>query len=398
MPNGLTVTEVLDFHNDTSYTEQIKKLQREVSEAFGIPAEMLQEKPPEVPALVKLIRIPKKKRGEFRLIAVPNKNLKYSLRNVLNNQINKKVDKYCDPMIVTGCRQGYNPVVNASFHIGYRFSFSMDLKDFFDTVTPIHVGDYLNENQISKVFIDGHIYQGLPTSAAVANLAAAKMDKEIKDLLGQYKNDIVFTRYCDDMAFSFNFHWDYEFLKANIPPIIAKHKFQLNERKSRLQDSLYGNRSITGVHVNYHKIVVSRALKRRLRAVKFQNLTPLHEGLSRWAEMKLALPPAHKQLDNLIKTAQYLRQRAKFQSNSGNFQKSEFTISKYNAYLDRLNLILAKDGMCKSEIRQFIKDAIINNNIPKDTLIQVSKLNTPLVIKYITPRQQYLDSLQNLTK
>lgn len=95
----------------------------------------------------------------------------------------------------------------------------LDLKDFFDDVGPGDFYRYLprtSETQglianhvlfMAQAFPDGAARQGLPTSPAIANIAASGMDRDIKALArqhGRFEHSFVYTRYADDLTFSFN--------------------------------------------------------------------------------------------------------------------------------------------------------------------------------------------------
>jgi hypothetical protein len=259
-----------------------------------------------------LVKIPKK--SGFRLIYVPEAALKEKLRfklPFLENLINK----YCDKNIVYGFCKNKNIVDNAKNHIEYRFTLNFDLKDFFDSVSIEHLY-FLTEEEKEEVkdcFIDGCAYQGLPTSPAIANLAASLMDGEIRRALDEKPYKVVYTRYADDMTFSFHHHFQLDYIQKIVEEIVANHKFVLNCKKTRLQDALYGKREITGVYADYCKVSCPRRIKRKMRAALHNKNKAQYKGLKEFSLLKPAQKnPLDVQLEILKKFIEYRRGRRIF--------------------------------------------------------------------------------------
>ena len=240
------------------------------------------------PEFYKLVKIPKKRKGEFREICIPNASLKYRLR-VRNFELNKESLKFGSE--VQGFCPGKSPCSNAVAHIGYNFTLSFDLKDFFDTVKPSMV-----DPKWSDCFINGRAYQGLPTSPAIANLAFLSTDKLILNYIQDYiktvcfcgENErIVYTRYADDLTFSFNHYETYLQLRKNIPLIVESNGFFINSRKTHLQTAKFGRRMITGVAVDKERIYIPREIKRKMRAARYYQQFRRYYGLSEWAKLKM---------------------------------------------------------------------------------------------------------------
>lgn len=232
---------------------------------------------------MQLVQIPKRKKGEFRTIAVPSPELKTILRFELD-ELNDKATKLCAPN-VHGFMRGRSPVTNAKQHVGYAYTLSFDLSDFFDTVKASHLKGKMSDELIEKVMPDGRAWQGLPTSPAVANLAAIPIDeavlKKIKD-----RPNLVYTRYADDLTFSFNDFGNVAFLKEHVPQIISRCGFKTNKNKTRIQDARFGRRTVTGISVGTQDMAVSRSVKRNLRAAKHQKQDFSARGLEEWSKLK----------------------------------------------------------------------------------------------------------------
>lgn len=231
------------------------------------------------------IKIPKKKKGEFRRIAMPSNEEKKIFREFLP-KLNEKCKKMCSDN-AHGFIQNKSPQTNAIAHINKKFTLSFDLSDFFDTIKPHHLEKKLSKEEIAILMPDSCAYQGLPTSPQVSNLAAIELDRAINKCLNE--KDIIYTRYADDLTFSFDNYDNVSFLKEHIPNIVGRCGFKLNKSKTRLQDSKFGNRVITGVSVN-NNISASRNIRRKLRASIHQNNSKSKKGLEEWVKMKLPKP------------------------------------------------------------------------------------------------------------
>jgi len=234
---------------------------------------------------MRFIKIPKKTRGEFRQICIPNAEEKNTFRSYLT-MLNKKATQLCDSESVHGFMAQRSPVTNAKKHIGYRFTLKFDLSDFFDTVKPKQLEGILTKEELEVLMPSGRAYQGLPTSPIIANLAAKSVDTAVNKIIKKQKLECVYTRYADDLCFSFNAYDVVAVLKQKIPQIIGRCGFSLNKKKTWLQDSKFGNRHITGVMVNEDGISASRKTRRRLRAAEHQKNINQAQGLAEWCKMK----------------------------------------------------------------------------------------------------------------
>lgn len=222
---------------------------------------------------MKIIKI-KKKNGKLRTIYVPNRGEKKVFRKLVPD-LNQRVKQELSDA-VHGFIPGKSPVTNALAHVNKQFTTCFDLKDFFDTVKPEMV-----DGIPAKCFVDGAARQGLPTSPAVANLAAAKLDKAIIDFLKG--SGVVYTRYADDLSFSYNDAKLTNKLHQAIPQIVRDYGFVINPSKTRSQWAKQGRRIITGVAVD-STIHPTRKQLRRLRAALHQNQTAKANGLSCWID------------------------------------------------------------------------------------------------------------------
>lgn len=246
-----------------------------------------------------IVRIPKRK-NEWRTLYCPDA----SERIALNAHL-QKIRLVSEGVNIAGggLQHGFqparSPTTNALQHINKEFSLCMDLEDFFDSVTPEMVPETI---RFPECFPDGAARQGLPTSPALANIAAARMDAELKSrftvdprekierlitLDDGYSNaPVTYTRYADDLTFSCNSFERILWLKSIVPGIVSKHGFKVKASKTKIQWAGAGRRMITGVAVD-SKIHPSRSTKRRLRAAMHQRHTAEARGLNEWMQVRI---------------------------------------------------------------------------------------------------------------
>ncbi len=102
-----------------------------------------------------------------------------------------------------------------------------------------------------------HLPQGAPTSPYLANLVAFGLDVRMAGLAA--KHDAIYTRYADDMVFSFDAH--VRDVTSAVRAIVEDEGFALNERKTRWMRS-HRRQTVTGLVVNAAPAVTRRERKR----------------------------------------------------------------------------------------------------------------------------------------
>ena len=236
-----------------------------------------------------IIRIPKGN-GKFRTIYVPRADVKGKLRAVIPTLEELALDK-CPPDVVHGFWPARSCVTNAAMHVGYEFTVCFDFRDFFDHCTLAMIQDAQVQG-VQQLFPDGAARQGLPTSPAVANICASRLDWALYDFC--QATGIVYTRYADDLTFSCNEWQQIRILLHLVPELAKQHGFEINERKTRTQCAKAGRRVITGVAVDDKAVYPTRKTRRKLRAaVHKMTLKPDNPhwkhcmfGLGEWAKCK----------------------------------------------------------------------------------------------------------------
>ncbi|HTB53392.1 MAG TPA: reverse transcriptase family protein [Ferruginibacter sp.] len=210
---------------------------------------------------------------------IPKKNSRlgyrivYSIKSYLFSNILKTLNTYLNSIYspednVHGFVRNRNIKTNAMQHLSKKKLLSVDIENFFETITFDMINRSLIElgfnpeitTIISKIVtLNGFLVQGYHTSPTIANIVAAKFDKELLTICTE---DIVYTRYADDLYFSSN--KEVPSLEV-IEEIICKNEFKLNTSKTKYMP-IGSKQYVTGLSVfdkNYPRI--PKRIKKKLR-------------------------------------------------------------------------------------------------------------------------------------
>ncbi len=236
-----------------------------------------------------------KRFGQVRLIEAPKRRLKEIQRRIL-----KEILEQIPPHDAAhGFRAGRSIKTFATPHVGKTVVLKIDLQDFFPSIsaawiqavfravgypedvadllaglcvnaTPEDVwqGEQFNSGRLVQEarwrYSRPHLPQGAPTSPALANLCAYRMDCRLSGLACSV--GAVYTRYADDLAFS----GDGPFLRAarrfqdHVCATVMEEGFTVHHRKTRIMQQGVRQR-LTGVVVN-ERLNVPREDFDRLKA------------------------------------------------------------------------------------------------------------------------------------
>jgi hypothetical protein len=196
------------------------------------------------------MRLPRR-RGKARLLEIPKPTLKAVQRRILNEILNAIPPHPASH----GFRKGHSIVDYATPHVGQRIVLRFDLRDFFASVTaarvraifrgagyPANVARILAALCTTRTPDDvpaddawrcRHLPQGAPSSPALANLAAYRLDVRLHALAR--KLDAEYTRYADDLAFSGERRLERAAKRVQVlvAVIAAEEGFALHFQKSR---------------------------------------------------------------------------------------------------------------------------------------------------------------------
>ncbi len=207
--------------------------------------------------------------GQIRILEAPKRELKELQRWILR-EILEKIPAH---PAAHGFVKGRSIRTFVEPHVGKRAVLKMDLRDFFPSISrarvqalfrtmgyPETVADLLGgictnavRGDVPELYRRPHLPQGAPTSPAIANLCAQRLDRRLAGLAKAVGAE--YTRYADDLAFSGEA--DFEKLSPYIAAIAAEEGFEVHHRKTRVMRQGVRQR-LAGLAVN-EKINVIRA-------------------------------------------------------------------------------------------------------------------------------------------
>ena len=97
----------------------------------------------------------------------------------------------------------------------------------------------------------------------------------------------VYTRYADDLVFSFDERRHAGQIETIVRQVLAKFGFEVNERKTTLQDAKNGRIVINGLAIDSHGLHPTRRTKKKARAAAHQQNASSLFGLLEWQKCKL---------------------------------------------------------------------------------------------------------------
>ncbi|MHB1696527.1 MAG: reverse transcriptase family protein [bacterium] len=215
--------------------------------------------------MYKVFEIPKKT-GGVRHIEAPDPFTKKRQRDYL--------EYLCKAYPVSPYTHGFTPdksiVTNAKPHINKKWVYSVDIKDFFPSITAEMVkslGFKLKWGLCFYDFKDGkgkRLPQGAPTSPYIANLYLRKFDYKTAKKLKEF--GIEYTRYADDVTFSGNDFNGMEKALSFVIRLLNRYGLEINYRKVKKMP-FWKRQYVCGLTVN-KKVSLTKEAKSKVRAEK----------------------------------------------------------------------------------------------------------------------------------
>lgn len=230
-----------------------------------------------------------KKSGKKRTINAPTGGL-----SILQAKLKPVIEYFYRPKkSAHGFIKGKSIITNANMHTKKKFVVNIDLENYFESITFARVYGIFKSKPFNFAHPaatvlaqlctqNGKLPQGACTSPILANLASTSLDKQLTQLAG--RKNISYSRYADDITFSFNQEKVTDIIDKNedgsyaisetIDNIISKNGFKINHEKFRVQTK-NTRQSVTGLVVN-EKVNIDRKYIRITRSM-----------IHRWKEDKV---------------------------------------------------------------------------------------------------------------
>lgn len=211
-----------------------------------------------------------KKTGGVRQISAPVKKVK-ALQLALLDYMRAYLGSIKDP--AHGFVNGRSILTNARMHCSEKTTFilNLDIKDFFPSITFYRVRGLFQSHpfnfsqEVATVLshlccYKGGLVQGSPTSPIISNLICRTLDRDLEYISKRHR--VIYTRYCDDMTFSFygrsaeqlpkafcTFDGENVVVGDDLENAIVRNGFALNVKKTRIS-SKFRRMEVTGLKIN----------------------------------------------------------------------------------------------------------------------------------------------------
>ncbi|QEG24340.1 reverse transcriptase family protein [Mariniblastus fucicola] len=237
----------------------------------------------------------RKRSGGWRLIEAPRSRLRYVQRILLDTIFNAMPPH----VLAFGFCRNRSVIDFVKPHVGKDVCWRFDLTDFFTSVTTGRVAGLLRNsgypcdvaNSIAMLttvqtsprilsvehpratfsvqspkHLRRHLPQGAPTSPAIANLCAYRLDARLSGL-ARSVGGVCYSRYADDILFSGDSDLARQSgrLRAHVGAIAIEEGFEINYRKTRLARA--SQRQFAAGIVLNEKLNVPRENFDRLKAI-----------------------------------------------------------------------------------------------------------------------------------
>jgi retron-type reverse transcriptase len=221
----------------------------------------------------------KKASGKLRWIDAPQEPLKSIQKKILD----RIIYQFRTHESAVGFVKRLNVKHGAERHLGNKVLLCVDINNFFGSLSLYQVYaayGYMLSNLAAKrvnfnyktedvellvklTTYKSHVPQGAPTSPALANIICRRMDRELQAIAD--KNDLTYTRYADDIAFShLNKNYKITKIMKQVRNILKYYGLTLNKNKTRVLRP-HRRMSVTGVVIN-EKLSVPKYVWRNVRA------------------------------------------------------------------------------------------------------------------------------------
>mgnify|MGYP003625367716 CR=1 FL=1 len=176
---------------------------------------------------------------------------------------------------VCGFIKGKSFIDSAKMHIGATWVLSVDIKNFFPSITKEQTLEALKNIGYSETgaellanlcCLKGYLPQGSPASPVLSNLVMKPIDIKLAELAEDLSLSV--SRYADDIVFSGTGDVVTS-LAGDIANIFIETGFELNENKHYVADSKKGQRlKVHGLLIKEDSVSLTKGYKNKIRAYK----------------------------------------------------------------------------------------------------------------------------------
>ena len=224
----------------------------------------------------------KKRRGGERIINSPFASLDFIQKKIYQSLYHDERFHHSAYAFV----KGKNAILHAKEHISSSELLTLDIEDFFGTITQkkvIQALDVIGFSSAASFYIsslcclENKLPQGASTSPLLSNIIFTPVDIRLSALARHF--GVTYSRYADDLAFSgekIPFK-----LYSYISEILASSGFSINNEKTNFK-KYNSKKIITGVSISSGSLKAPKKYKRELRKKIFliekniDNLSKIH--------------------------------------------------------------------------------------------------------------------------
>lgn len=176
---------------------------------------------------------------------------------------------------VCGFVKGKSFADAAKTHEGARWVYSVDIEDFFPSITVYQISDSLESIGYSKgaamllaniCSLNLNLAQGSPASPVISNIVMKDIDKSLRKMADE--NNLRVSRYADDIVFSGKEPFR-EKIAHDLEAIFEVTLFTLNKNKTYFSDSEKGQRlKVHGLLVKEDEVRLTKGYRNKIRAFR----------------------------------------------------------------------------------------------------------------------------------
>jgi len=222
----------------------------------------------------------KKRNGKERTLSIPCDKLKLMQRYILENIFYKQIEKINFNPCITGFIQGKSTIDNAIPHLNKKYVIKIDIKDFFPSISRYMIFKAFKKKLniphkeayfFSKIVTcNDSLPQGGITSPFISNICLHNFDNRLTKLINsinKYKTiEASYTRFADDLSFSFNSRINFNRFIEKIYEIIYDEGYIPNYTKTKLLHKTV-KQQVTGIIVNGDELSISKKTRDNVRFI-----------------------------------------------------------------------------------------------------------------------------------